>query len=146
MKFFILFLICFLFGCSSHVPLTRKLIRDYDLTIRDVTQLQLYLSDGILLEQQTMTIDKNIDEKYALKKVEDHYIKQIYFKKETSCVATIALPDKLRVSFEPCDDLDFVLNTKCKDGFFEYQPDRKSARDTSEESPGYSTWEVIGEL
>ncbi|HEX7511141.1 MAG TPA: hypothetical protein VF335_07575, partial [Chitinivibrionales bacterium] len=83
--------VALLCGCSSRVALTKGLIKDYGLSVRDMTRLQLYISGGILLEKRMTVIDKNIDASdYSLKKVEDYYVKQVFFAKGTPCVATSA--------------------------------------------------------
>jgi len=74
----------------------KGLIREYGLSSRTFSKLQLYISDGILLEKHMMKVDKKHRfTSYALKKVEDYYVKQIYFKKETPCIVMTAAPDKL---------------------------------------------------
>jgi hypothetical protein len=69
-----------LWGCASRVPLTKEIIKEYNLSGSDIKKLQLYVSGGILLEQEQTTIDKNVDFTCSLKKVEDRYIKRIFFK------------------------------------------------------------------
>jgi hypothetical protein len=136
-------------GCSSRVPLTKGLIQDYGLSSRDIPKLQLYISDGILLEKHLMKIDKNIDStNYALKKVEDYYVKQIYFKKETPCIALTATADKLAVAFEEDrDNLNFVSAPRNEGSAYTYQPDKKFVHDTVETqpTPGFAKWKIIGE-
>jgi hypothetical protein len=138
-----------IFGCSSRVPLTKGLIREYGLSSRDIPKLQLYVSDGILLEKHVMKVDKNIDStSYALKKVEDYYVKQIYFKKETPCIAMIAAPDKLAVAFEEDrDNLNFVWASRNDGSACLYQPDKRFFRDSMETPPssGFANWKFIGE-
>jgi hypothetical protein len=137
-------------GCASHVPLTKGLMKDYGLSVNDIPKLQLYVSDGILLEKHAIKIDKNINAAdYSLKKVEDYYVKQIYFAKGTPCVAKSAVADKLMVAFEhPGDVLGFTSDAHGnKDKFF-YQPDKKYNRDTIKMRPseaGFSDWKTIGE-
>ena len=136
-------------GCSSRVPLTKGLMRDYGLSSRDIPKLQLYISDGILLEKHSAKIDKNIDStSYALKKVEDYYVKQVYFKKETPCIAVIAAADKLAVAFEEDrDNLNFVSAPRNESSPYTYQPHKKFPRDTMETrpTPGFADWKIIGE-
>jgi hypothetical protein len=136
-------------GCSSRVPLTKGLIREYGLSSRDIPKLQLYISDGILLEKHMMKVDKNIDStSYALKKVEDYYDKQVYFKKETPCVAMTAAPDKLAVAFEEDgDNLNFIAVPRIESSAYTYQPDKKFVRDSVETRPtaGFGNWKIIGE-
>jgi hypothetical protein len=136
-------------GCSSRVPLTKGLIREYGLSSRDIPKLQLYISDGILLEKHMMKVDKNIDStSYALKKVEDYYVKQIYFKKETPCIFMTAAPDKLAVAFEEDrDNLNFVWALRNESSAYTYQPDKRFVRDSVETqpSPGFAAWKIIGE-
>ena len=135
--------------CSSRVPLTKGLIREYGLSSRDIPKLQLYISDGILLEKHMMKVDKNIDStSYALKKVEDYYVKQIYFKKETPCIVMTAAPDKLAVAFEEDrDNLNFVWALRNESSAYTYQPDKRFVRDSVETqpSPGFAAWKIIGE-
>jgi hypothetical protein len=136
-------------GCSSRVPLTRAVIKEYNLTNNDVTRLQLYTSDGLLLEKQVMKVDKDIDTKYALKKVEDHYIEQIYVKAGTPCIAKEAEADRLKVAFEPEETLNFVLDAGHPKGeVFSYRPDKKAAQPQAQErnaSAGFFGWSVIGQ-
>jgi len=137
-------------GCSSRVPLTRGLIKDYGLSSSDIPKLQLYISDGILLEKRMMKIDKNIDStNYGLKKVEDYYVKQTYFKKETPCIAVSAVADKLSVAFEQSGDaLGFVSASGNASSTYNYQPAKRFSHDTLETRPsgeGFGNWMVIGE-
>jgi hypothetical protein len=151
MRFLIPFIcVFFIFGCASRVPLTKGLIRDYGLSSGDITRLQLYISDGILLEKRTAKIDKNIDSaSFALKKVEDYYVKQLYFKRETPCIAVNAAPDKLSVSFEwPGGRLNFCAVSHGPSVTYDYQPHKMSARDTPQTRPqatGFGNWTMIGE-
>jgi hypothetical protein len=144
--FITLLLLC---GCSSRVPLTKGLIREYGLSSRDIPKLQLYISDGILLEKHKTKVDKNIDStNYALTKVEDCYVKQIYFKKETPCIVMTASPDKLAVAFEEDRDiLNFVWAPRNENSTYTYKPDRRIARDSVETppTPGFANWKIIGE-
>jgi len=140
----------FLFGCSSRVPLTKGLIKDYGLSINDITRLQLYVSDDILLEKHQKKIDKNIDSTdYSLKKVEDYYVNQILFASETPCVAGSAAPDRLSVAFEhPGDYLIFTSGAHDDRTFYYYKPDRKLLHDTVLSRPsdaGYANWKTIGD-
>jgi hypothetical protein len=139
-----------IFGCSSRVPLTKGLIKDYGLSINDITKLQLYVSDDILLEKHQKKIDKNIDSTdYSLKKVEDYYVNQIIFAKETPCIAGSAAPDKLSVAFEhPGDYLIFISNPHNERAFYYYKPDRRLLHDTVFSRPsdaGYGNWKTIGD-
>jgi len=146
----LLFLVTFLIGCSSHVALTTGLIKEYGLSSSDIPKLQLYISDGILMEKHITKIDKNIDaESYGLKKVEDYYVKQIYFKSKTPCIATSASQDKVAVAFEqPGSSLDFVTNRHSDNPTFVFQPSKRLARDTIEDrqaAAGFRNWVTIGE-
>jgi len=137
-------------GCSSHVPLTKGLLKDYGLSVNDIPKLQLFVSDGILLEKHAIKIDKNIDATdYSLKKVEDYYVKQIYFANGTPCVAKSAAADKLMVAFERWSDvLSFASNTGGNKAVYFYQPDKKFSRDTIKARPreaGFHDWKTIGE-
>jgi len=151
MRFLIPFIcVFFMFGCASRVPLTKGLIRDYGLSSADIPRLQLYISDGILLEKRLTKIDKNIDStSYGLIKVEDYYVKQLYFKKETPCIATGAAPDKLAVAFEwPGGRLNFCAVSHGSAVSYDYQPHKMSAGDTLQTRPqaaGFRNWKMIGE-
>ena len=138
-----------MFGCSNQVPLTRGLLRDYGLSSSDIPRLQLYLSDGIVLEKRITTIDKNIDStSYSLKKVEDYYVKQIHFDRGTPCVATSASVDKLAIAFEQTGgELSFIAASG-SDATFVYRPDIKSAPDTQDNRPasgGFQDWKKSGD-
>jgi hypothetical protein len=146
----LLFAFATLFGCSPHVALTTALIREYGLSSSDIPKLQLYVSDGILMEKRITKIDKNIDSSsYGLKKVEDYYVKQIYFKSGTPCIATSASADKVAVAFEqPGSSLDFIANRHPDNTTFVFQPSRKSAHDSIESrqaAAGFRNWKLIGE-
>ena len=139
-----------LFGCSSRVALTKGLIKDYGLSVRDMTKLQLYVSGGILLEKRVKVIDKNIDQTdYSLKKVEDYYVKQVYFAKGTPCVASTAVADKLAVAFEqPGSTLNFVTGVRSDTAVYAYQPGRRLTHDTVRVRPmeaGFRNWKTVGE-
>ena len=139
-----------LLGCSSHVALTTGLIKEYGLSTNDMTKLQLFVSDGILMEKRITKIDKNIDSSsYGLKKVEDYYVKRIYFKSGTPCIATSASPDKVAVAFEePGSSLDFVARRQSDNTIFVFQPSRKFPHDTiepREAAAGFRNWKLIGE-
>ncbi len=151
MRHLVLLLLAAIFiGCSSHVALTTGLIKEYGLSSSDIPKLQLYISDGILMEKHITKIDKNIDaESYGLKKVEDYYIKQIYFKSKTPCIATSASQDKVAVAFEqPGSSLEFVANRHADNTTFVFQPSKKLAHDTVEArqaAAGFGNWVTIGE-
>ncbi len=138
-----------LVGCSSQVALTRSIIKEYGLGSEDIKKLQLYVSDGILLEQEVTKIDKDIDETHSLKKVEDRYIKQICFKSQTPCIALDVASDKMGVAFEPTDKLSFVYNPNHRHGdVFEYRPVRSAPADSialpRQSGAGYYSWKRIG--
>lgn len=56
-------------GCASRIPLTKSLIREYNLTYNDIKRLQLYISDDLLLEQEAKSVNKDIDHTHSLMKV-----------------------------------------------------------------------------
>jgi len=133
-------------GCSPHVALTPALIKEYQLKNSDIKKLQLYLSDGILLEQEATIIDKEIDESHALKTTQDSYVNQIHFKKKTPGIPVSVQADRLSVKFEPDDQLIFTLsNNHPKGTVFQYKPDTKSSK-TPKRLPdaGYKSWSFIG--
>jgi hypothetical protein len=147
---FLLVAIAALLGCSSQVALTTGLIKEYGLSTNDITKLQLFVSEGILMEKRTMKIDKNIDSSnYGLKKVEDYYVKRIYFKAGTPCIATSASPDKVMAAFEqPGSSLDFAAHRQSDNTLFVFQPSKKLVHDTieaRESSAGFRNWKMIGE-
>jgi len=151
MRYFLLILgMAALFGCSSRVPLTKGLVREYGLSVRDMTKVQLYVSGGILLEKRAKFVDKNIDQSdYSLKKVEDYYVKQIYFAKGTPCVANTAAADKLAVAFEqPGSALSFVSNAHSDTAVYAYVPEKRYSHDTIKTRPaeaGFRNWITVGE-
>lgn len=136
-------------GCASRVPLTKALISEYQLEPGDVTRLQLYVSDDLLLEQQITTIDKNIDSSYSLKKVEDKYIKRIRFNAVTPCIATEAESDRLKIAFEPSESLLFTLDkSNAKGEVFAYQPERSTIeerRNMIATTSSFYNWKQIGQ-
>ncbi len=137
-----------LIGCSSQVPLTPGVIREYGLTDQDVKKLQLYISGGLLFEQENTKVDKNVDSSHALKTVTDNYVKQIYFKKKTPCIAVTVRSDKLEVAFEPDDRLTFSLSTTPeKQTAYFFDPDKR-LKDPNEikrlPASGYKEWKAMG--
>ncbi|MCU0608439.1 MAG: hypothetical protein MUF22_01560 [Chitinispirillaceae bacterium] len=139
-------------GCASRVPLTTGLIREYGLSGSDITKLQLYVSDGLLLEKRITTIDQNIDSSsYGLKKVEDYYVKQVYVKKGTPCIAMSPSTSRVAVAFEqPGDNLIFSVSSApaAPAATFVYEPDRNNRRDTIADRPraaGFYKWKITGE-
>jgi hypothetical protein len=138
-----------LVGCSSQVPLTKALIKEYNISNSDVKRLQLYVSDDILLEQEVTTIAKDVDSTHSLKKVEDRYIKQIVFKKKTPCIATSVESNRMHVAFEPGGQLLFESNSGNPDGaVFCLLPERKPGKVEEEVKPstGYVNWNLIGHM
>lgn len=139
-----------LLGCiSSHVALTKELLSEYNLTSNDIKRLQLQLSDGILLEEETRSVDKDVDETHSLKKVEDRHIKQIVFKKGTSCIVTSSAADVLSVAFEIKDNLRFAYDRSHPEGaVYSYKPDlRTRTADSLDARPsgaGYAGWKKVG--
>ena len=136
-------------GCSSRVPFTKVLISEYQLTPSDQKSVQYFISDDLLLEQNLTQIDKNVDNLHSLKKTEDHYVKQIYFKQHTPCIVTVVEPDRLKVAFEEQDALTFTLhkNTPLGD-IFVYDPDKSQKPGPipkESERAGNASWKVIGE-
>lgn len=137
-------------GCSSRVPFTKALIKEYDLSSGDIRRLQFYISDPILLEQEVMMVGKNVeDSTYSLKTVEDHYIKRVIFKKKIPCVVTSVDADRLSVSFEPSDRITFVLDRSHPRGdVFCYRPEKKSTRAQTEDvqpaRSGFAGWQFLG--
>jgi hypothetical protein len=81
--------------------------------------------------------------------VEDQYIKRIYFKNQTPCVAVEAAPDRLKVSFEPVDNLTFVYEASESRGEgYVFKPERKSPKEElSSQSEGnlFNNWMIVGE-
>jgi hypothetical protein len=140
--------VLFLTGCSSTIPYSKALIDEYKLTPSETKQLQFFISDGVLLEREQMSIDKDIDESYSLKKVEDRYIKQIKFRRLTPCIVTSVEGDHLRVALEPKDQLAFDLKKGHRHGsVFVYKPDvlftEPEHRPRSREA-GFYGWVVMG--
>ena len=135
--------IAILAGCASQVPLTPAVIREYKLSDQDIKKLQLYVSDGLLLEQENTRVDKDIDSTHSLKTTEDNYVKQIYFKKKTPCIALDVKADKLEVAFEPESRLTFEL----KSSHYVFTPEHKSKEGKNVRrlpQSGYAEWNVIG--
>ena len=135
-------------GCSSSVPFTKALMKEYNLTSKEMRQLQFYISDDIILEREQTSVDKNIDETYALKKVEDKYISQIKFERLTPCIVTEVSGDRLRVALEPKDNLTFSFDPSNRKGqVFVYKPDvmigQPEERSGPRESGSYG-WSVVG--
>jgi hypothetical protein len=135
-------------GCASRVPLTRALIKEYGLSTADVPQLQFYLSDPLVLEQEATSIDKDIDRTHSLKMVEDQYIKQVEFKKGTPCLVTTASADALQVACEEGKTLSFHLDASHRKGeVYCYRPDVSRRPESPEPRPsgaGYRQWKIVG--
>jgi hypothetical protein len=141
--FYVLF---FLFSCASRVPLTRQLIKEYNLSYNDIKLLQLYISDDIILEQESKSINKDIDKSYSLKKIEQQYLKRIYFKAQTPCIAVECSPDKLVVAFEPLDNLVFVYNNLDSQEGFYYKPDKKENEWNNKNNQNlFDNYKIIGQ-
>jgi hypothetical protein len=135
-------------GCASRVPLTRALIREYNLTYADIKRLQLYISDDILLEQEAKNINKDIDQTHSLKKVEDQYIKRVYFKRQTPCIAVEAEADRVKVAFEPSDNLTFMYESNPEREGYVYRPEKKAAKEEqSSQAEGslFNNWRIVGQ-
>ena len=109
-------LLAFLAGCSSRALFARALIKEYRLTDAEIKQLQFYVSDGILLEQEATSVDKDIDRTHSLIEMEDRYIRRICFRSGTPCVATSVTADALEPAFEPGESLKFSYTTQRQDG------------------------------
>jgi hypothetical protein len=137
-----------LLGCSSQVPLTKSLIREYKLTQTDIQRLQLYVSEGILLEQEATTVNKDVDATHALKTVKDSYVKQVYFKRRTPCIAVEVRPDNLYVAFEPGGQLGFKYDrSHSSDGAFIFRPDTRFKQEKELDrvpGSGFRNWKFIG--
>jgi hypothetical protein len=136
-------------SCASRIPLTKALIREYNLTYSDIKRLQLYISDDILLEQEAKSVNKDIDQTHSLKKVEDQYIKRVYFKRQTPCIAVDAAADKVKVAFEPSDNLTFTYETAAtgREGFV-FRPEKKATKEEqSSKSDGslFDNWRIVGQ-
>jgi hypothetical protein len=136
-------------GCASRIPLTKALIREYNLSYADIKRLQLYTSDDILLEQEARNVNKDIDQTHSLKKVEDQYIKRVYFKRQTPCIAVEASADRLKVAFEPADNLTFTYESANPDreGYV-YRPEKKATKEElSRQSEGslFDNWRIVGQ-
>jgi hypothetical protein len=136
-------------GCASRVPLTRALIKEYNLTYNDIKRLQLYISDDILFEQEAKNVNKDIDQTHSLKKVEDQYIKRVYFNRQTPCIAVEAEADRVKVAFEPSDNLTFVYESSNpgREGYV-YKPEKKAAKEEqSSQAEGslFNNWRIVGQ-
>jgi len=122
-----LFISLILISCSSRKPLTRNLINEYNLNEAGLKKIQLYLSDHLRLEREIANVDKNIEPTHSLLKIEDRFIEQINFKKNTPGIVTRVEADKLYVAFEKNDDLVFQLVTRhSKGNVYCYLPDDNS--------------------
>ena len=136
-------------GCASRIPLTKSLIREYNLNYSDIKRLQLYISDDLLLEQEAKSVNKDIDHTHSLMKVEDQYIKRVYFKSQTPCIAAEAAPDRLQVSFEPADKLTFVYESSSPRGEgYVYKPEKRASKEElSAQATGslFNNWKIVGE-
>ncbi len=135
-------------GCSSRIPFTKALIDEYKLSPNETKRLQFYVSHSMLFEREQTSIDKDIDETYALKKVEDRYIKQIEFRRMTPCIVTEVQGDRLKVALEPRDKLDFKLDPSHRKGkVFVYMPDILLKEPENRPRPkeaGYYGWAIVG--
>jgi hypothetical protein len=135
-------------GCSSQIPLTTALLKEYQLSSAEVQQLQLYLSTDLLLEQAQTVIGKDVDAQHALKTTEDSYVKQIQFKSKIPCISVDTKPDRLAVAFENGDNLDFVLASHHPKGLvYVYQPEKKGREEQAPNrlaSAGYAAWKYLG--
>lgn len=142
-------LIVFSSGCSPKRPFTQSLIKEYDLTPDEIKRLQFYVSNGLLLERESMNIDKDInDEKHSLNKVEDKYIKQIYFRRKTPCIVNSVGSTKMDIAFEEDDQLLFkVAEGEDSKDIFYYAPDTKiwpPEKGTRSSGAGYRFWKKAG--
>jgi hypothetical protein len=136
-------------GCASRIPLTKALIKEYNLTFNDIKRLQLYISDDIILEQEATSVNKDIDQTHSLKKVEDQYIRRIFFNSETPCIALETAAERLKVSFEPVDNLTFIYEKSASgsEGYI-FRPVKKVLKDNvpvQVRGNFYNNWRIIGE-
>jgi len=97
-------------ACSTNVPFSKSLIREYGLETEHIKYLQFYLSSSIVLEKEIEDLDKSVTDNHNLKQIEDKYIDQIYFKKRTPCLVQKIIGDTLYVSFEPNEYVKFNLH------------------------------------
>lgn len=141
-------LILSLTGCSPRQVLSSGLLKEYGLANANLSKLQLFLSDDLLLEQEATTINKDINESHSLQTVQDSRVKQVYFKKLTPCIATEISAERLCVSFETGDCLTFKLKeTEGRKGIYIFQPES----DYKDKNPpqrlpesGFRDWKKIG--
>lgn len=135
-------------GCSPRVALSTALMKEYRLANADLLQLQFYLSDGLLLEQEVTTINKDIDPSHSLSTLQDSRIKQVYFKKLTPCVATGSESNGICVAFEQGDCLTFRLKNIPKQGdSYVYQPEgefREKGSQPRLPDSDFRDWKRIG--
>lgn len=140
---FCIFIALTIISCSSRRPLTRDLINEYNLNEAGLKKIQCYLSDHLRLEREVANVDKNIEPSHSLLRVEDRFIDQINFKKNTPCIITRVDADKLYVAFEKNDNLLFQLVKRhSKGNVYCYIPDDNSSNvhypDRLKESAWYS--------
>ena len=88
-------------ACSTNVPFTKSLIKEYGLESKHIKDLQFYIDSSIVLEREIENLDIGLTDSHTLKQIEDKYIDQIYFKKKTPCIVQQIIADTLYVTFEP---------------------------------------------
>lgn len=122
--FTIIILLLLILSCSTNVPFTKSVIKDYKLSSEDIEHLQFYLSDYLILEREIEDIDKTLTKSHSLKKVKDKFIDQIIIKKGTPCIVTKISNDTLYVAFEPNENLIFCSTLK-NNNLFSLQLNKK---------------------
>jgi hypothetical protein len=98
------FLLCLLFllSCSHHsgppgrrrepaqqyvrVPLSKNLIKKYNLKEEDLTQFQYYLQDDIILKGPTNLLKKRVTSSLQMQVVRENNMERVIFEKDAACV------------------------------------------------------------
>lgn len=124
-----LFLITSLFlsGCSNRVAFTKDLIRGYALTAEDLSELQYYVSNDILL-RHAKSFSENYDiEDGVLVSKKRFEVDEVLVKEDTPGIAVGVGPRgrSLEVSFEKRSAFPFRMGTA---GVFEIQKKTRGKR------------------
>ncbi len=104
-----LVLVIVLGNCSVQVPMTTQLISRYGLTESEMTKIQYYLSEEVVLAREVTTVsEKDISESHSLRSEEGKMIEEIVFRAGLPGIAKSANNKSIQIQFEQIGTIEFT--------------------------------------
>ena len=99
-------------NCTSTIPYTDSVKKEYSLTPSDIKNIQFQLSHTLVLRRELSESEKEVTTSHTLKSFEGKEVEEIVFPAKTPGIVTNVQPLLLEVSFEPGKVLTFQYSAR----------------------------------